>query len=198
MCTDRSLSNFGDFIKTLHLHRVPFLTIDVLKLVIPNMRKLVDLGVYKCQLIHIGDAIPLLDIIKLDRPADKEDQVYLDFFPNYHVGPKVFPGYTYQTGSYGVTWDNWNGDTRLAIWALVRRIIPKALSQGIDMTKPGTAFRGWLDRSPCWRIEETLKDLMDPNIDPIKLAVSVDFPNYKGNVDRFTSKLPNRPEGWKW
>jgi hypothetical protein len=192
------MSNFGDFMNTLHLHRVPFLTVDILNLVVPNMRNLTVLGIYKCPLIHIGDTIPLLDIVKLDRPIEREEQVYLDFFPNYHVGLKPFPGCTYFTGSYGVTWDNWNGDTRLAIWALVRRILPKALAQGINMSKPGTAFRGWLDRSPCWRVEETLQDLMDPKIDPIKFAVSIDYPHYHGNVSRFTGKVANRPEGWEW
>jgi hypothetical protein len=162
------------------------------------MRNLKVLGIYKCQLIHIGHTIRLLDVIKVDKLLEKEDQVYLDFFPNYHVGPKDFSGCTYYTGSYGVMWDNWNADTRLAIWALVARILPRALAQGIDLTRPGTAFRRWLEKSPCWRVKETLKDIMDPVIDPAKFVVSVDFPHYFGNEKLFLSRVPNRPEGWEW
>jgi hypothetical protein len=196
--TGLAMYNFADYFKNLQLHRIPFLTPDLLALLIPNMRNLEVLGVYKCPLIHIGHTMRLLDIIKTDKPLEKENQVYLDFFPNYHVGPKYYPGYAYHTGSYGVMWDNWNADTRLAIWALVSRILPKALDQGIDLTGPNTAFRKWLEKSPCWRIDETLKDLMDPTIRPVKLAVSVDFPHYHGREDYFTSKIPNRPESWEW
>lgn len=175
------------------MHRVPFLTVDVLGLLVPTLRNLKVLGVYKCQLIHIGDTIRLLDIVKAGRPLGDEDQVYLDFFPNYHVGPK-----TNATGSYGVLWDDWKGDTRLAIWQLVSRILPRAFAQGIDMTKPGTAFRKWLEMSPCWNVEETIQVLMTPNARQEIRVPYIDYPRYKGNVEKFMSKIRNRPEGWKW
>lgn len=168
---------------------------DLLNLVVPHMRNLKVLGVYQCQLIHIGHTFRLLDIIREDRPLGKEDQVYLDFFPNYHLGPKSME---HGTGSYGVIWDNWGGDTRLAIWAIVSRILPRAFAQDIDLTKPGTSFYKWLEMSPCWNVGETLEAMKDPNIRPDKLATMLHWPHYRGNVDYFKSKIPRRPEGWEW
>lgn len=161
------------------------------------MRNLKVLGVYKCLLISLGDTVKLLDLIKEDRPKEKENQVYLDFYPNYHLGPDCRPAEGW-TGSYGATWDNWGSDTRLGIWALVAKILPRAFAQGIDMTLPGTAFRRWLDMSPCWRVEETLKALMDPTLTPQELVVQVDWPHYKGDLEYFMSKIALRPEGFHW
>lgn len=185
--------NYAEFLNIVQLHRIPFLTVDILRLIVPNLRNLKVLGIYKCQLIHVGDTIRLLDIIKADRPLGKDDQVYLDFFPNYHIGPK-----TGCTGSYGVLWDNWDGDTRLGIWQLVSRILPRAFAQGIDLTKPGTAFRTWLEMSPCWNVEETIKVIMTPDALPVIRVPYIDYPRYRGNVEYFRSKIWKRPEGWKW
>jgi hypothetical protein len=152
--------NFADFFRNLQLHRIAFLTTDILALFVPGMRNLKVLGVYNCQLIHISDTMKLLEIIKTDKPFERETQVYLDFFPRFHAGP-VDP--LRCTGSYGVTWDNWNGgDTRLAVWALVQRIILQAHKQGIEIEQEGTMFRKWLDKSPCWRVKETLEWFSKP------------------------------------
>lgn len=193
--TVRSLYNFADFIDTVQFHRTGFLTVDLLNLIIPHMRNLKVLGVYNCQLIHIGQTFRLLDIIKEDRPLGKEDQVYLDFFPMYHLGPRSG---AHRTGSYGVVWDNWGADTRLAIWAIVTRILPRASAQGINLTKPGTAFYRWLEMSPCWNVGETLDAIKDASMDPVKLATMLNWPHYRGNVTYFKRKLPFRPEGWEW
>ena len=176
---------------------MPFLTVELLSLVIPNMRNLKVLGVYKCQLIHLGHALPLLDIIKDAKPLGKENQVYLDLFPNYHLG-EANGDHERCLGEYGVLWDNWCGDTRLAIWSLVSAILPRAFAQGIDLTKPGTAFRKWLEMSPCWRVGETLKAIMDPTLDPVTRVTLIDWPRYQGNVAYFKSKIFRRPHGWRW
>jgi hypothetical protein len=120
------------------------------------MRNLKVLGVYKCQLIHVGDGLRLLEIICTDRPLGKEYQVSLDFFPNYHAGPIIEPGSEFTVGSYGVTWDNWNGDTGLATWAIAYRVITRAKMQGIDMVSPHTSFRKFLEMSPCYDVDNTL------------------------------------------
>lgn len=134
----------------------------------------------------------------------KEDQVSLDFFPNYHVGPKADLG-KYCVGSYGATWDNWLGDTDIAIWAMVCRIIPQARKQGIDFESPHTAFREWLEKSPCWRVDDVLEALSDPAVftDPEKIKkfvalVDARNPDHFGNVGKYTSKILHRPQGWKW
>jgi hypothetical protein len=199
------MTNFADFFKNLQLHRIPFLTTNVLSLIIPMMRNLAVLGVYKCQLIHVGDTLKLLDIITTDKPHGKENQIALDFYPNYHVGPISFPGNNYCTGSYGPTWDNWNGDTRVALWQLISVIIPKAQAQKQDFVSPHTMFRQWFDKSPCWRVEATLATLIreegdlrtDAEMDK-DFVVMVDFPNTRGSKTKFSSKVPNRPEGYEW
>jgi len=191
--------NFAENIKNIQFHRVPFLSTRLLALLIPKMRKLENLGIYKCQLIHVGDTMRLLEIIRTDRMLGKEDQVNLDFFPNYHVGPPEELG-KYSVGTYGACWDNWGGDTILAIWAMVCRIIPQARKQGIDFESPHTAFRQWLEKSPCWRVEEVLKTFSDPTCDVAKFAALVDCrnPDHYGDVHKFTSKIKHRPQGWKW
>jgi hypothetical protein len=196
-CTVRAIHNFSDFLYNVQFHRVPFLTIGLLNLLIPGLRNLKVLGVYKCLLINISHTIKLLEIIKEDKPLEKENQVYLDFFPNYHQGPTC-TGHEGWTGSYGVTWDNWGADTRLAIWAMVARILPRALVQGINLVAPGTAFLKWLEMSPCWRVEETLKAIMAKDLDPEKRVALIDWPHYFGSIERMTAKYARRPEGWKW
>ncbi|TVY88963.1 hypothetical protein LAWI1_G006282, partial [Lachnellula willkommii] len=197
-----SVYNFAENIRNIQFHRVPFLSTRLLALLIPKMRKLENLGIYKCQLIHVGEAMRLLEIIRSDRMLGKEDQVSLDFFPNYHVGPKESLG-EYCVGTYGASWDNWNGDTDIAIWAMVTRIIPQARKQGIDFESPHTAFRQWLDKSPCWRVDEMLEAISqfttDPEYDPAKFAALVDCrnPDHYGNVTKYTGKITHRPQGWK-
>ena len=199
------MSNFADYFRNLQLHRIPFLTTAVLDLIIPMMRNLNVLGIYKCQLIHVGDTLKLLEIIQTDKPKGKDAKIALDFYPNYHVGPVSFPGYEYCTSSFGVTWDNWNGDTRLAVWELISVIFPQAQKQNQDFWSKHTMFRQWLDKTPCWRVAETLATLRrekddtrtDHDIDE-DFVVMVDFPNTGGSKTKFKSKIPNRPEGYKW
>ncbi|CAG8948771.1 hypothetical protein HYFRA_00001893 [Hymenoscyphus fraxineus] len=196
----KAVRNVHDNIRTLHFHNVPFLTDSILALLIPTMRNLTNLGVYKCQLLHVGHAIPLLGIITLDRPKGKEHQVNLDFYPNFHIGP-VETGKPWEMGGFGVTWDNWNRDSRLAIWQLVSHILPKARSQGIDMESPWTGFRKWLDDGPCWRVEQTLKVMMDPKVGPREFAAQVDAGNilHHGSVDMmFNYKRAILSGGMEW
>lgn len=195
------MSNFSDYMKNLQFHRVGFLTTNLLELLVPTMRNLQVLGIYQCQLIHVGNTMKLLEIIKTDRPLERENQVSLDFFPRYHQGPPHSFAEKF-TGEYGVTWDNWNGDTILAVWALMSRILKQARKQGIDFVSKHTMFRQWLDRGPCWKVEETLQALMAPKYDPVNLAALVNChnPDHRGDVKRFTGGkdvIGNRPEGWE-
>jgi hypothetical protein len=157
-----SVSHFADFFQNLQLHRIPFLTTELLALMVPKMRNIKILGIYKCPLIHVGETMKLLDVIKTDRPLERENQVSLDFYPNFHLGPSDDPGNPYCVGSYGVTWENWNFDTTRAVWCLMIQIIPKARSQGIDFESKHTVFRQWMEKGPCHKIEETISTFMNP------------------------------------
>lgn len=162
------------------------------------MRNLRHLGVYKCELIHFGETLVLLDLIRADRPLEWRHQVNLDFYPNFHRGP--FDSDTFYAGPYGVTWDNWNGNSILGIWCMIESILKQAHTQGIDLTTKGTMFRKWLDDGPCWRVEETLKALSNPQYDRTALAALLDCSNrqHHGSVRLFTGHIGNRPEGYKW
>lgn len=96
------MSNWSDYFRNVQFHRIPFLTVDLLALLIPQMPKLEVLGVYKCPLIHIGHGMKLLQIIRTDRPLGEENQVDLDFYPRLHRGPIESPS-EYCVGAFGVS-----------------------------------------------------------------------------------------------
>jgi hypothetical protein len=194
----RAMGNFADNFRNLQLHRIPFLTTQLLTLLIPKMRALQVLGIYNCPLIHIGNTLELLGIIKMDKPLEKEKQISLDFYPNYHQGPPCTAGGESWTGTYAVTWDNWGADSRLAIWALVARILPQAQKQDIDFVSKGTMFRKWLDKTPCLNIEETIKAILDHSMQPEKFVSLIDYRHYQGDVGKLIDTIANRPEGWHW
>ena len=151
------------------------------------MRKLEVLGVYQCQLIHLGDTLRLLEIIRTGRGSDG---VTLDFYPRFHVGPVPSKDGDNYTGSYGVTWDNSGIDTRLAIWALVYKILNQSQKQGAGLFGEDSAFKLWLEKSPCWRVDETLIAIQQER-NALKLATQLDFPHTLGRMH----KLVN---GYEW
>ena len=160
------------------------------------MRNLRILGIYNCQLIHVGETMKLLDIIKIDKPLERENQVALDFFPNFHLGPVEEPGDPYSVGSYGVTWDNWNYDTTIAVWCLAIQIITKARSQGVDFESKHTMFRQWLEKGPCHKVGETIKTFMSPNSSLELIAAMVSYRRTQGNIKRLIQC--NRRDGINW
>ncbi|QSZ37632.1 hypothetical protein DSL72_008731 [Monilinia vaccinii-corymbosi] len=209
MC--QSIYNFREFIQNIQFHHVPFLTTQILALVIPEMRRLRVLGVYNCELIHLCDGIEILHIIQRDRGRGCERQVSLDFYPAYHVGPHK----TYQVGAkkgekksgehhaYGVSWDDTgmyvDSDIRIAIWQEVCTILQLAREQGIDLESKHTMFRQWLDKSPCLAVKATLKVIMSPHSDVENVIAHVAYGEFGGRVDKFRKskpgKVPNKPEG---
>jgi hypothetical protein len=144
------------------------------------MSNLKALGVYQCQLIHIGDTLRLLEIVRKGRESSPKRAVTLDFYPRFHVGPVPIPNDDNYTGSYGVTWNNSRIDSRLAIWCLVARSVRQSRHQGAGLFNGDGAFKLWLEKSPCWRIDDTLIALCYQR-DPLLLATQLDFPNTKGN-----------------
>lgn len=132
---------------------------------VPYLENLKFLGIYACPLIHIGDLPRLLKLLTTDRLKGREDRVNFDFRPQYHTGPGLHPRDRFSfenwdeinkyetkhgTGSYGVTWDNSGLDTNVGTWAIVLPGREKARKLGIDLTRPGSVFRQWLDESPWY------------------------------------------------
>lgn len=154
-----AISNFSRNIANIQLHCVPFLSVASLRIIIPNMTKLQTLGIYQCPMIDLSAGDDLFALIKEDRPLGKEYQVNLDWYPRRHHGPQQKPGRKWATGCYAVTWDDSGSQVRnvtTAIWQMVFRYIQLAYEHGIDFVSPHTAFRKWLDNSPCVMVEKTL------------------------------------------
>jgi hypothetical protein len=177
-----SVYNFKHSLRNIHFHRVPFLSINILALLIPQMSKLEVLGVYNCRLMHLGTGLKLLDVITVDRMKGKEHSVYLDFYPNYHLGPEDGGENT-----FGVCWDNLDFDTCMGIWSLTKRIVTKARKQGMDLESLHTMFRQWLEKTPCWAVGSTLKSFFDPEKSPLEVAAMVQYRFTHGKTSYLTS-----------
>lgn len=174
-CFDKWANRF----ETIHLHRVPMLTVEVLNHVVPYMRNLKLLGVYRCPLIHLGHAIPLLEIVgQAHRIETHKAPAKLDFAPRFHVGPKEG-----SYGSYGITWDDSGLDTRLAIWCIIEKAIKLAKEQGIpeSIMSKEFALRPFIEQL-CWNVDETIEALFNETYanDPEQLAALLDFPHTAG------------------
>ncbi|KAM3069344.1 hypothetical protein ACMFMG_010847 [Clarireedia jacksonii] len=198
-----SMFNFADCLQNVQFHRVPFISCHVLELLIPQMRKLEVLGIYQCELIHLGEGLALLDIIKTDRLRGCETQIALDWFPKYHQGPTEEDMKVGTPYSYGVSWDDAGfvvSDTRIAIWQLVTGIILQARMQEVDFESTHTAFRKWLEKSPCWEVEQTLKVILNPQSTLADVVAWVAYPEFRGHPERIKGlkKLGNKPEGSLW
>ncbi|KAH7391435.1 hypothetical protein BKA64DRAFT_103592 [Cadophora sp. MPI-SDFR-AT-0126] len=199
-----SISNFAENMQNLQLHRISFLTPQLLNLLIPKMTNLKVLGIYQCQLMHVAEIIRLLEIIKTDRPLGRENQISLDFYPMWHQGPEFYTNGTewnpFYAGTYGATWDNTDMNTCLAVWSIVMRALPMARAQNVDIVSKGTAFRQWLDNGLLWKVEETLQAMLSPKPDLKLICALVDSrnPDHHGSVRRWASdSIGCRPEGWE-
>jgi hypothetical protein len=153
-------------------------------MVVPLMKKLKVLGVYRCELLHIGDTLKLLEIIRKERNYSngKVHKVELDFYPRFHVGPVDNPVYGGKA-SYGVTWDDFGLDSRIGIWQLLTRILPQAKKQYVDLVSKDSALRFWLEQSPCWRVDETIAAIARGD-DGADLAIQVNYPKSRGRAGR--------------
>lgn len=184
------MRSFGQYFQVIQLYRVPFLTTEVLSQVVPGMSRLLTLGVYRYPLIHIGSAMDLLEIIRRGRPSRKEYQVSLDFFPNFHFGPVYHPDRKNATGWYGVTWDNFERRSELAIWQLMTFILPQARAQGVDFFSHHTAFRKWLELSPCWKTKKVLVKMSKPETTDRELVALFCWRNFQGKVSKIMENIP--------
>ncbi|KUJ24369.1 uncharacterized protein LY89DRAFT_679531 [Mollisia scopiformis] len=183
-----SVLNFGHSLRNIYFHRVPFISINNLSLLIPQMAKLEILGIYNCRLMHLATGLKLLELLKVDRLKGKENSVALDWYPNYHLGPE-----TGAVGTYGVCWDNLNLDTCVGIWSIVKRLVTNAREQGIDLESPHTMFRKWLEKTPCWKVGATLNSFFYPGASHLEIAAMVQYRFSHGNPKWFASSMK-----YKW
>ncbi|KAI0435061.1 hypothetical protein F5Y09DRAFT_353963 [Xylaria sp. FL1042] len=174
----------GHFIKHLILHGMPWLNIETLQRIVPEMIRLEALGVHQCFLLTLGDAQPLLNAvnnINEERAKLNQPHIAVDFTPFYYRGPPYKSDGSGHVGEYGIVPDDkeWLHSTAavtaqlLGIWDLCHK-------GNQDFFTPGTGFRSFLNRLPVRTMESILKSI--ENIHDYKMQK-----HYSGVVDLFDS-----------
>ncbi|KAI1282752.1 hypothetical protein F5Y07DRAFT_409762 [Xylaria sp. FL0933] len=153
----------GHTIKHLILHGMPWLNIETLERIVPEMIQLEALGVHQCFLLTLGDTQPLLHTINgINDKRAKLNQPHIaaDYTPFYYRGPPYKSDGTGHVGEYGIVPDDkeWLHSTAavtaqlLGIWDLCHK-------GGQDFFTPGTGFRSFLDRLPVPTMGSILKSI---------------------------------------
>ncbi|RYP66237.1 hypothetical protein DL769_006081 [Monosporascus sp. CRB-8-3] len=134
------------------------------KAIVRAMPDLSNLGIYNCELLTLETVIPLLGIIteaNQRRQERNKAPVNLDFSPRFFQGPIV------NGKCYGVIpYDEGTIDTQLAIVPIIMKAINMALDTGINLVRPGTAFRRYLEKIPfkldsLYQILEAIHNIRD-------------------------------------
>ncbi|RYP12538.1 hypothetical protein DL765_007274 [Monosporascus sp. GIB2] len=152
-------------------------------LILPTMRKIVDshiklsvkaivgamsnlshLGIYNCELLTFEAVIPLLKIVT-EANQRRQDlnraPVNLDFSPRFFQGPMA------NGKCYGVVpYDEGTINTQKAMVPIIMKAVNMALDAGINLVRPGTAFRRYLEKVPfkldsLYQILEAIHNIRD-------------------------------------
>ncbi|EFW98594.1 hypothetical protein CMQ_4446 [Grosmannia clavigera kw1407] len=199
----RATHNFQHNIQVLHLHRIPFVDMRIIGSILHagNLPKLQEFGVFNCELIHYGNSLELLDMIRQRELHGARRLDFFDFFPRYHEGPDDIN----REGSFGVSWNDSGVDTNAAIFSwLLFHTIPRCAVLGFDMLGTNTSFRRWLEKLPLedWALPRILSLGCPPPSNTLELnklyPPFVDMPG-QGNtgeylVDLFNILMHSRPE----
>ncbi|KXJ91414.1 hypothetical protein Micbo1qcDRAFT_175624 [Microdochium bolleyi] len=129
------------------LQGLMFLDLHGVRAIVRSSPALATLAIHNCELLHFGAVKGLVQLIKDEndcRQREKKTSLVLDFYPRYYQGPR-----TGSQGCYGVVWsDEGFVDTIRAVTAVLITLIPLARQAGVDLLRPGKAFRLWLDKLP--------------------------------------------------
>ncbi|KAI0910387.1 hypothetical protein F4823DRAFT_375155 [Ustulina deusta] len=142
----------GHAIKHLILHSLPWVNVEALQRIIPEMAVLEALGVHQCFLLTLGDTQPFLHAINAineERAKLNQPHIAADFTPFYYKGPPYKPDGTGHVGEYGIVPEekDWL-DSNKAVTALLLSIRDLCHKGSQDFFTPGTGFRSFLDRLP--------------------------------------------------
>lgn len=151
----------GYAIKHLILHGLPWVNVEALQRIVPEMPKLEALGVHQCFLLTLGDTQPLLQHINginQERVQLKQPHIAVDFSPYYYKGPPYKEDGSGHVGEYGVVPEElkWLATTRavvaqlFAIWGLCHK-------GNQDFFTAGTGFRSYLNRLPIRTLPSILE-----------------------------------------
>ncbi|RYO95560.1 hypothetical protein DL764_007657 [Monosporascus ibericus] len=160
----RAFLYHGEHMQKILLHRVTLLNIPAVKTIVRTMSNLSHLGIYNCELLTLQAVIPLLEIITEANQRRQERNaahVNLDFSPRFFQGPMV------NGKCYGVIpYDNGTINTQKATVPIIMKAINMALDTDINLVRPGTAFRRYLEKIPfkldtLYHILEAIHNIRD-------------------------------------
>ncbi|OHE97471.1 hypothetical protein CORC01_07253 [Colletotrichum orchidophilum] len=139
----RSLCQYGGALRALQLHEVPMMDLRMVELVLSACPVLEALGIVKCELLHVADVNPLLDILYRRSKETGKKWKSLQFYPRSYIGPLYN-----RTGTHIVSWDPLSTNVETSLLITVFWAIMKAIPLGIDLVSEGQAFRKFLDLVP--------------------------------------------------
>ncbi|GKT64465.1 hypothetical protein ColTof4_06857 [Colletotrichum tofieldiae] len=115
----------------------------IVEMILKVCPKLEVLGIINCELVHVGNLNPLLDIIYWNSRKLAKKPVSLQFYPRTYFGPL-----NNRLGTYIVSWDPVNVNVLTSFFATVFLAVVKALPMGIDLLSAGQDFRRFFDLVP--------------------------------------------------
>ncbi|OAA61553.1 hypothetical protein ISF_05632 [Cordyceps fumosorosea ARSEF 2679] len=138
-------------LQVLHFHNTPFFDRRILAIVLRACPYIVTLGVYNCPLIHLGDVIPLLDLIyEINSERRRKNTPLItsfDFYPSFHQG---LAGSGRNESVYGLTADCLDRDiVQRGVYAILLKSFLKARQMKLRLLfEPRQSLRKFLSRLP--------------------------------------------------
>lgn len=148
LSTVKAIQHRPEQFQHLLLQRVPYLNIFAVRAIVRSLPNLKTIGIHNCELMTFGNTSTLIEVVRYvnrDRAAHGiTTRLNLDFYPRYFQGP-----ITGSLGCFGaVPHDEGTLEIHKSVIATLLHVIPMATAAGIDLLKPGKAFRRWLDKLP--------------------------------------------------
>ncbi|RFN51130.1 hypothetical protein FIE12Z_4583 [Fusarium flagelliforme] len=101
-----AIARRSNLIEVLHFHKTPLLDRKLIAIILRACPHVKMLGIYECPMLHLGDVVFLLDLIRevnLERDRQHLPRVEsLDFYPRYHAGMPYKSKNEFE--SYGFSW----------------------------------------------------------------------------------------------
>ncbi|CCC05994.1 unnamed protein product [Sordaria macrospora k-hell] len=142
MCS--TLTSFRHLI----LDQIPYLTIDLVMLMIKSMPNLESIAITRCKQLDFSQLGPLLRVMwSMKKLADTghHKQVRLDFYPYFFEGPTFAPN---TLGSFGLTYHKPTFDVPKAIFARIMAYWDTAGKLGVDLLSDSSGIWHFIRRLP--------------------------------------------------
>ncbi|KAI9785935.1 MAG: hypothetical protein M1839_008201 [Geoglossum umbratile] len=164
-----SFSLWTRVFRVVEFHRAHLVSMDLLRHIIPALPNVEYLGIFECNLMHVGEAIPLLETIRKN--------VRLDFFPRRPI-------------CYDVSIAS-----RVALPAMLFHVLPPAKKKNSQLIDRGSAFESYLKLElpgiPTKQFEKISDGIQDEQLTGLISACKDRLP-YPCPVD------PNSKNGRLW